>query len=146
MWGRISLGKFLVAELNIQYPVKSFAPYLGGRRGRVPSDSLRKFLQEVNLYNLFKPLHTYLNHSNSLSSIQFPLGVVSQKQCSNSRQNNASSGISSAVSIPLSIHRDGSSSESRNTACTSISCQSHANLECHVCSLEFQAGIAQAVS
>jgi hypothetical protein len=38
---------------NIQYPVKSFAPYLGGRRGRVPSDSLRKFLQEVNLYNSF---------------------------------------------------------------------------------------------
>ena len=37
------------------YPVKSFAPYLGGRRGRVPSDSLRKFLQGVNLYNLFKP-------------------------------------------------------------------------------------------
>ena len=54
-WGRIPLGKFLAAELNIQYPVKSFfAPYLGGRRGRVPSDSLRKFLQEVNLYNLFK--------------------------------------------------------------------------------------------
>ena len=33
--------------------MKSFAPYLGGRQGRVPSDSLRKFLQEVNLYNLF---------------------------------------------------------------------------------------------
>ena len=53
MWGRIPLGKFLAAELNIQYPVKSFAPYLGGRRGRVPSDSLRKFLQKLNLYNLF---------------------------------------------------------------------------------------------
>ena len=45
---------FLSLNKNIQYPVKSFAPYLGGRRGRVPSDSLRKFLQEVNLYNLFK--------------------------------------------------------------------------------------------
>ena len=54
-WGRIPLGQFLVAELvNIQYPVKSFPPYLGGRRGWVPSDSLRKFLQKVNLYNLFK--------------------------------------------------------------------------------------------
>ena len=53
-WGRFPLGKFLAAALNIQYPVKSFAPYLGGRRGWVPSDSLRKFLQEVNLYNLFK--------------------------------------------------------------------------------------------
>ena len=52
-WGRIPLGKFLAAKLNIQYPVKSLAPYLGGRRGRVPSDSLRKFLQEVNLYNSF---------------------------------------------------------------------------------------------
>ena len=40
-WGRIPLGQFLISELNIQYPVKSFAPYLGGRRGRVPSDSLR---------------------------------------------------------------------------------------------------------
>ena len=60
VWGQIPLGKFLAAELNIQYPVKSFTPYLGGRRGRVPSDSLRKFLQEVNLYNWFKhffPLH-----------------------------------------------------------------------------------------
>ena len=53
-WGQIPLGQFLVAELNVQYPVKSFAPYLGGRGGRVPSDSLRKFLQEVNLYNSFK--------------------------------------------------------------------------------------------
>ena len=53
MWGRILLGQFLVAGLDIQYPVKSFAPYLGGRQGRVPSDSLRKFLQEVNLYNSF---------------------------------------------------------------------------------------------
>jgi hypothetical protein len=45
---------FWLLNLNIQYPVKSFAPpYLGGRRGRVPSDSLRKFLQEVNLYNSF---------------------------------------------------------------------------------------------
>ena len=35
--------------------MKSFAPYLGGRRGRVPSNSLRKFLQEVNLYYSFKP-------------------------------------------------------------------------------------------
>ena len=52
-WGRIPLGKFLAAKLNIQYPVKSLAPYLGGRRGWVPSDSLRKFLQEVNLYNSF---------------------------------------------------------------------------------------------
>ena len=59
-WGRIPLGKFLVAELNIQYPVKSFAPYLGGRRGRVPSDSLRKFLQEVNLYNSFKLFFIFL--------------------------------------------------------------------------------------
>ena len=41
-WGRILLGQFLVAGLNIQYPVKSFTPYLGGRRDRVPSDSLRK--------------------------------------------------------------------------------------------------------
>ena len=57
-WGRIPFGQFLVAELNIQYPVKSFAPYLGGRRGRVPSDSLRKFSQEVNLHNLFK--HFYV--------------------------------------------------------------------------------------
>ena len=55
-WGRIPLGQFLVAELNIQYPVKSFTPYLGGRRGWVPSDSLRKFLQEVNLYYSFKHL------------------------------------------------------------------------------------------
>ena len=53
MWGRILLGQFLVTELNIQDPVKYFAPYLGGRWGWVPSDSLRKFLQEVNLYNLF---------------------------------------------------------------------------------------------
>ena len=53
-WGRIPLGQVLVTELNIQYPVKSFAPYLGGRRGWVPSDSLRKFLQEINLYNSFK--------------------------------------------------------------------------------------------
>ena len=53
-WGQFPLGKFLAAELNIQYPVKSFAPYLGGCRGWVPSDSLRKFLQEVNLYNSFK--------------------------------------------------------------------------------------------
>ena len=53
-WGQIPLGQFLVAELNIQYPVKSIAPYLGGRRGWVPSDSLRKFLQEVNLYKSFK--------------------------------------------------------------------------------------------
>ena len=45
-WGRIPFGQLLVAELNIQYSVKSFAPYLGGRRGWVPSDSLRKFLQE----------------------------------------------------------------------------------------------------
>ena len=53
-WGQILLGQFLISELNIQYPVKSFAPYLGGHRGWVPSDSLRKFLQEVNLlYNLF---------------------------------------------------------------------------------------------
>ena len=59
-WGRIPLGKFLAAELIIQYPVKSFAPYLGGRRGRVPSDSLRKFLQEVNLYNSFKLLFFHL--------------------------------------------------------------------------------------
>ena len=44
-WDRIPLGQFLVSELNFQYPVKSFAPYLGGCRGRVPSDSLRKFLQ-----------------------------------------------------------------------------------------------------
>ena len=53
-WGQIPHGQFLVAELNTQYPVKSFAPYLGGCRGWVPSDSLRKFLQAVNLYNLFK--------------------------------------------------------------------------------------------
>ena len=59
-WGRIPLGQFLVAELNIQYPVKSFDPSLGGRRGRVPSDSLRKFLQEVNLYNLFKHFMSFL--------------------------------------------------------------------------------------
>ena len=58
-WGRILLGQFLVAELNIQYPVKSFAPYLGGRRGRVPSDSFRNFLQEVNLYNLFKHFYFF---------------------------------------------------------------------------------------
>ena len=50
-WGQIPLGQFLVSEVNIQYPVKSFASYLGGRRGWVPSDSLRKFLQKVNLYN-----------------------------------------------------------------------------------------------
>ena len=31
----------------------SDSQHLGGRRGRVPSDSLRKFLQKVNLYNLF---------------------------------------------------------------------------------------------
>ena len=29
-WGRIPLGQFLVPELNIQYPVKSFAPYWEG--------------------------------------------------------------------------------------------------------------------
>ena len=43
------LGQFLVAGLDIQYPVKSFAPNLGGCRG-----SLRKFLQEINMHNLFK--------------------------------------------------------------------------------------------
>ena len=55
-WGcgvKSCLVSFCSLKLNIKYPVKSFAPYLGGCRGRVPSDSLRKFLQEVNLYNLF---------------------------------------------------------------------------------------------
>jgi hypothetical protein len=51
--GAWTVSEFLVTDLNIQYPVKIFAPYLGGRRGRVPSDSLREFLQEVNLYNSF---------------------------------------------------------------------------------------------
>ena len=60
MWGQILLGQFLVTELNIQDPVKSFALYLGGRRGPVPSDSLRKFLQEVNLYNSFNIFLFYL--------------------------------------------------------------------------------------
>ena len=73
--GRIPLGHFLVAELNIQCPVKSFAPYLGGRRGRVPSDSLRKFLQEVNLYNLFKHifcLAIMFLTTNSFSAFAIP--------------------------------------------------------------------------
>ena len=65
-WGQFPLGHFLVAELNIQYPVKSFAPYLGGCRGWVPSDSLRKFLQEVNLYNSFK--HFLLCYSPRIHS------------------------------------------------------------------------------
>ena len=69
-WGRIPLGQFLVAELNIQYPVKSLAPYLGGRRGWVPSDILRKFLQEVNLYNSFKHfVKTLRNNLLSLAKV-----------------------------------------------------------------------------
>ena len=47
--------------------MKSFAPYLGGHRGcwvpAVPSDSFRKFLQEVNLYNLFNIFYIRLPYS-----------------------------------------------------------------------------------
>ena len=62
-WGQISLGQFLVSELNIQYPVKSIAPYLVGHRRWVPSDSLRKFLQEVNLYYSFNIFLPFFKHS-----------------------------------------------------------------------------------
>jgi hypothetical protein len=55
---------------SIQYPVKSFTPYLGGRRGWVPSGSLRKFLQEVNLYNSFKHFRYVRNRwSKRMSSL-----------------------------------------------------------------------------
>ena len=59
--------------------VKSFAPYLGGRRGQVPSDSLGKFLQEVNLYNWFKlffDTHIKLHRKETCRDCYITLAVL----------------------------------------------------------------------